>query len=56
MAKNTTPKTKRPKRKNGEGTFSKNGNGFDYRYPYKDALGNSHYGYCLWQNKRNMSC
>ena len=49
MAKNTTPK--RPKRKNGEGTFSKNGNGYDYRYPYKDALGNTKYGYAYGKTK-----
>ena len=45
MAKDTTPKPKRAKRKNGEGCFSKNGNGFDYRFPYKDMLGETHYGY-----------
>ncbi len=45
MAKDTTPKPKRAKRKNGEGCFSKNGNGFDYRFPYKDILGETHYGY-----------
>ena len=49
MAKNTTPK--RPKRKNGEGTFSKNGNGFDYRFPYKDVLGNTKYGYVYGKTK-----
>ena len=49
MAKNTTPK--RPKRKNGEGTFSKSGNGFDYRFPYKDALGNTKYGYTYGKTK-----
>ena len=27
MAKNTTPKTKRPKRKNGEGCFTKSTDG-----------------------------
>lgn len=49
MAKNTTPK--RPKRKNGEGTFSKNGNGFDYRFPYKDVLGNTKYSYVYGKTK-----
>lgn len=49
MAKNTTPK--RPKRKNGEGSFSKSGNGFDYRFPYKDALGNTKYGYTYGKTK-----
>lgn len=39
------------RRRNGEGCFSKNGNGFDYRYPYKDALGNTHYGYAYGKTK-----
>lgn len=64
MAKDTTPK--RPKRKNGEGCFSKNGNGFDYRISYIDNSGNSKYKYfwaktkeeCLakaatWRNEQN---
>lgn len=43
MAKDTTPK--RPKRKNGEGCFSKNGNGIDYKFPYKDEFGKTRYAY-----------
>lgn len=33
------------RRRNGEGCFSKNGNGFDYRFPYKDECGKTKYGY-----------
>lgn len=39
------------RRRNGEGCFSKNGNGFDYRFPYKDALGNTKYGYTYGKTK-----
>lgn len=39
------------RRRNGEGCFSKSGNGFDYRFPYKDALGNTKYGYTYGKTK-----
>lgn len=43
MAKNTTPKTKRPKRKNGEGCFAKSTDGkyIEYRVTYHDEFGKS---------------
>ena len=33
------------RRRNGEGCFSKNGNGYDYRIPYTDNSGNTKYKY-----------
>lgn len=43
MAKNTTPKTKRPKRKNGEGCFTKSTDGryIEYKVTYHDEFGKS---------------
>ena len=54
------------RRRNGEGCFSKNGNGFDYRISYNDENGNRKYKYfwakskeeCIvkatkWRNEQN---
>lgn len=43
MAKDTTPKTKRPKRKNGEGCFTKSTDGryIEYKVTYHDEFGKS---------------
>lgn len=54
------------RRRNGEGCFSKNGNGYDYRIPYTDNSGNTKYKYfwaktkeeCIekatnWRNEQN---
>lgn len=54
------------RRRNGEGCFSKNGNGYDYRIPYTDNGGNTKYKYfwaktkeeCIekatnWRNEQN---
>lgn len=51
MVKNAPTKTKRPKRKNGEGCFTKNGNGFDYRFPHKDEYGKTQYHYTWAKTK-----
>ena len=42
----------RGRRKNGEGCFSKNGNGYDYRISYIDNLGKSKYKY-FWAKTKD---
>ena len=42
------------RRKNGEGCFSKNGNGYDYRIPYTDNGGNTKYKYFGQKPKKNV--